>query len=221
MTSGQVIDAYLDQVGAALPGPPRARADIMAELRSGLLDAVDARRCAGLPMAAAAEAAITEFGDPKQVAASFRPELTVTRARRLAFSLAATAPPIGLLWLYAAQASQHTPPWQWTGAPPVLLTAAAFLIAVWTALATVAATGRLTRWLPYRPRIAAATAAAGGFGAAAADLLIFVLLAHQLAVAPGALAPVPVAAAAIASMARLAFARRAAHGCLAARAALT
>jgi hypothetical protein len=34
MTSGQVIDACLDQIAAALPGPPWASRDIMAELRA-------------------------------------------------------------------------------------------------------------------------------------------------------------------------------------------
>jgi Epoxide hydrolase N terminus/HAAS len=97
MTSGQVIDAYLGEVAAALTGPPRARADIVAELRSGLLDAADAHRSAGLAAAPAAEAAIGEFGDPRQVAAAFRPELTLTQARRLALTLVATGPLIGLL----------------------------------------------------------------------------------------------------------------------------
>jgi hypothetical protein len=230
MTTGRVIGAYLDEVAAALPGPPRARADIMAELRGGLLDAVGAHRSAGLAAATAAEAAISEFGEPRQVAAAFRPELTAAQARRLALTLVATGPPIGLMWAHAALAShigiRHALPWQWAGAPPLSpaafpLAAAAFLIAVWAALATVAATGRLTRWLPAGPRIAAATAATAGFGAAAADLAIVALLGSQLVAAPGTLAPAPVTAAAIASLTRLTLARRAARRCLAARAALT
>src|SRR5690242_19946433 len=39
MTGGRRIDGYLSEVAAALPGPARARDDIIAELRSGLLDA--------------------------------------------------------------------------------------------------------------------------------------------------------------------------------------
>jgi hypothetical protein len=53
------------------------------------------------------------------------------------------------------------------------------------------------------------------------DAAIFVLLAHQLATAPAALAPVPVSAAASASLARLALSGRAARRCLTAQAALT
>lgn len=42
----------------------------MAELRSGVLDAADAHRSAGLPQSQGALAAIREFGDPAQVAAA-------------------------------------------------------------------------------------------------------------------------------------------------------
>jgi hypothetical protein len=73
--------------------------------------------------------------------------------------------------------------------------------------------GRLTRWLPARPRITAATVASAGFGAAAADLAIVTLLGSQLVTAPGTLAPAPVTTAVV-SLTRLTFARhcaRAAH----------
>jgi hypothetical protein len=60
-----------------------------------------------------------------------------------------------------------------------------------------------------------------GFGAVAADLALFMLLASQLTVAPGTLATVPAAAAAMASATRLVLAGRAARRCLTTRAALT
>jgi hypothetical protein len=44
MTVGPAVDAYLRAVAASMPGPRRARSDILAELRSGLLDAIDAHR---------------------------------------------------------------------------------------------------------------------------------------------------------------------------------
>jgi hypothetical protein len=229
MTGNQLIDAYLGEVAAALPGPARVRNDIVAELRSGLFDAADAHGCAGLPPALAAEAAIREFGDPGQIAAGFRPELAARQARHLAFTLIATGPLIGLLWAAAARAShigiRSAPPWHWAGVPPASpvvfpLAGAAFVITVWTALFTVAATGRLTRWLPVQPRIASTTAAVAGFGAAAADTAIFALLASELISAPARLAPAPVAAAALASLIRFTLARRAARRCLSSRAKL-
>jgi hypothetical protein len=138
MTADPVIVAYLREVTAALPGPARARRDIVAELRSGLLDATDAHRRAGLSDAAAAAAATTEFGDPRQVAEAFRPELTARHARRVALTLVTTGPLIGLLWAGAAAAShiaaRHAPPWQWAGTPPGSL--AAFPLALAAVLVT-------------------------------------------------------------------------------------
>lgn len=228
--AGQVpaVESYLAEVAARLPGPARAQRDIVAELRGGLLDAVDARRSAGLPPARAAEAAVIEFGDPRQVADAFRPELAARSARRTALTLVTTGPLLGALWAAAATAShigiRHAPPWQWAGTPPDSLpafpmAAAAIAVTVWAALFTVAATGRLTRWLPARPR--PPPAAIASLGAAAADLILFVLLASQLITAPRTLAPVPVTAAATASLIRLALARRAARRCLTTRATLT
>jgi hypothetical protein len=231
--SHQLVEDYLAAVGARLPGPGRERASIIAELRGGLLDAADAHRDAGLAALgaadAAAAAAIGEFGDPGRIAAAFGPGLALSQARRVALTLLVTGPLVGLLWGTAATAghigSRHVPPWQWVGALPgslmVFPLAAAITIAVWTALFTIAATGRATRWLPDCSRLAPGTAAVAGFGAVAADLALFVLLASQLTVAPGTLAAIPAAAAALASATRLVLAGRAARRCLTTRAALT
>ena len=228
--TGQPVESYLADVAARLPGPGRTQAGIVAELRAGLLDAIDAHHSAGLPPAEAAAAALTEFGDPRQIAAAFRPELAARSARRTALTLAVTGPVIGLLWAAAAVAShigvRQAPPWQWASAPPgslvaFPLVAAALAVTVWAALFTVAATGRLTRWLPYRPRLVPATAAIAGFGVMVVDVIVLVLLAGELIRAPGTLAPAPIAAAAAASLLRLTLARRAARRCLTIRAALT
>jgi hypothetical protein len=230
MTSIQGIEAYLAEVAARLPGPARARDDIIAELRGGLLDATDAYRAAGHSPDEAIAAATAEFGDPGRVAGAFGPELAACQARRLARDLIVTGPLIGLLWTAAASAShvgiRHAPPWQWPGMPPATIIAvplfgAVLLTVVCAALLTLAATGPLTRWLPAGPRTAPAAAAIAGFGAAAADVAVFILLASKLASAPTALAPSPVLLAATASLTRLTLARRAARNCLTARAALS
>jgi hypothetical protein len=217
MNGDHAISAYLDQVAATLPGAPRARRDVLAELRSGLLDATDAHRRAGLPADAAAETAIAEFGDPRQIAAAFRPELTITHARRVAFTLMATGPVTALLWSVTALGSHFgfrlAPPWQWAGLTPgahlaVHLAAAAFVLTALTSLVTVAATGRLTRWLPSRPRAVSATAAIAGFSTAAANLAIFALLTSQILSAPSTIDPTPVTIAAAGSLTHLSLARR-------------
>jgi hypothetical protein len=228
--SAQPIESYLAQVAAALPGPARARADIVAELRSGLLDATDAHHHAGLAPPADAQAAIDEFGHPAQIAAAFRPGIAATQARHVAITLLATGPLIGLAWAAAARAShigaRDAPPWHWAHMPPATpiafpLIVAVLVITVWTALITLAATGRLTRWLPHRPRLAPTTAAIAGFGAATVDMAILALLASQLATAPAKLAAAPIALAATASTTRLILARHAGRRCLASRSALT
>lgn len=230
MTGDPAVEAYLRAAADSMAGPRRERSDIIAELHSGLLDAIDAHRAAGLPARAAAEAAITEFGDPCEVASGFRPHLAMIQARHTAITIAATGPLVGLLWAAAAVAShitlRHAPPWQWPGAPPLSAAAfpaiaAAVLILITSTMITIAATGKLSRWLPASPRIAAAAAASAGFTAVAADLAILALLASQLTSAPGTLDPIPVAVATAASLARLTLVRRAAARCLATRATLT
>jgi hypothetical protein len=227
-TVTEAVEGYLAEVTARLPGPRRARSAIVAELRSGLLDATDAHRSAGLAPAQAALAAVREFGDPARVAGSFRAEIAAGQARRVAATLLATGPLVGLLWLTTAVTSHLSIhpglPWR-QGLSPFLgfglpLIAVAAGVTGWAAVLSIAATGRLTRWLPARPRRAPTAAAIAGFGAVSADGLGLVLLASQLAIAPGALSPLPAAAAAAASLTRLILARRAAGRCLASRASL-
>ena len=228
--AGPAVEGYLAEVTARLPGPARAHAGIVAELRSGLLDATDSHRSAGLPPAQAALAAVREFGDPAQVAAGFRAGIAASQARRAAVTLLLTGPLVGLLWIATAAASHLriglAVPWQWTGPSPgldvgIYLVAAAAGVTAWGAMLSIATTGRLTRWLPTRPRRAPTAAAVAGYGAVSADGLGLVLLAAELATVPGKLSLLPAAAAAAASLARLLLARRAARCCLALRASLT
>ena len=228
--AGPAIGTYLAEVAARLPGPPRTRAGIVAELRSGLLDAADAYQSAGLTPAQAAAAAAAEFGDPGQVADGFRAEIAAHQARRVASALLVTGPLVGLLWIVTALASHLSIrlalPWSHAGGSSgldagLVLVAAAVGLTAWAALVAIGASGRLTRWLPSRPRRAPMAAAIAGFGAVSADGLGLALLAIQLTAAPGRLALLPAAAAAAASVARLLFARRAAYRCLATRATLS
>jgi hypothetical protein len=227
--SGPRLERYLADISARLTGPPRVRASIVAELRSGLSDAVDAHRSAGLPRSEAEQAAMSEFGDAALVARGFRDELAARQARQVAAALLASGPVTGLLWIAAAQAShlkiRLVPPWQQSGLPPGLqggipLIAAAIAVTACAALLGIATTGRLTRWLPDRPRRAAAAAAIAGCGAIGADALAIAVLGILLGTAPGRLSALLAAAAATASLVRLLLASRAARRCLATRAAL-
>lgn len=226
----QAVEHYLAEVAARLPGPARAHSSIVAELRSGLLDATDTHRSAGLLPAEAAAAAIREFGDPGQIADAFLPEIAASHARRVAAVLLVTGPLVGLLWLATATAShlaiRIATFWHWTTPSAGLgagiqLVAAAVAVTACAGAAGIAVTGRLSRWLPAVPRRAPLAAAIAGFGAVGADGLGLVLLAAELAALPGKVSALPAAAAAAASLARLLIASRAACRCLALRASLT
>lgn len=224
--AGPAVEGYLDEVTSRLPGPRRAHSGIVAELRSGLLDATDAHRSAGLPPAEAAQAAIREFGDPAQIADGFRVEIAASQARRVAVALLATGPLVGMLWILTALASDASTIWQWSGMSTglrvgVQLIAVAAGVTGWAAILSIAATGRLTRWLPAKPRRAPTAAAVAAFGAIGADGLGLMLLAAQLTTGLEDLSPIPATAAAVASLARVVLAQRAAHQCLAIRTSLT
>jgi hypothetical protein len=220
------VEHYLAEIAAQLPGSRRACCNIVAELRSGLLDATDAHCAAGLPPSAAAQAAIDEFGHPARVADSFRTEIASGLARHAALVMLVTGPLVGALWIITAGASHLAPQLRWADLSPALqvgvpLVAIAVGVTAGGALFGIAATGRLSRWLPALPRRAPAAAAVAGFGAVGADALGLALLGIQLATAAGTLSPWPATAAAAASVARLLFARRAARRCLTIRAGLT
>lgn len=218
------IEAYLAAIAARLPGPAASRRDILSELGAGVADAADAHRGAGLAPAQAARAAIDEFGRPDRVAAGFRPELAAAQARRTAVTLLAAGPLTGAVWFAAVLAShvgRLAPPWEWATLPAGARLAAhlaviALVVAIASTLFTLAATGRLTRWLDTRPAASAAVAA-GSIAAVDAGLLAALIV--VVAAGPGRLAVLPLAAAGAASLIRLGLAARAARACLAIRAA--
>jgi hypothetical protein len=223
-TADQAIGSYLAEIAAGLPGPASARRDILAELGAGVADSADAYRRAGLNPAQAARSAIAEFGSPDRVAAGFRTELAAAQARRTALTLMIIGPLTGFLWFTAALAShigRLAPPWEWAGLPDgarlaTHLATIALATAIGSTLFTLAATGRLTRWLPARPTASAAIAAGS---LATVDIAMLAALTILAATTPGSLAALPVAAAAAASLARLSLAARAARNCLTLRAA--
>jgi uncharacterized membrane protein HdeD (DUF308 family) len=211
----RAIGSYLAQIAARLDGPASARRDIMTELGAGVADAADTHRRAGLNPAAAARAAIAEFGSPPLIAAGFRAELAAATARRATLTLMTAGPLTGALWCLAGLAS-HLHPFPAPARLATLIAAIAVTAAIASHLVTLAATGRLTRRLPTRP---AASAVLAAISAAAADLAMLTALAILAAAAPGRLPALPFAAAAAASLAGLGLATRAARTCLATRAA--
>jgi hypothetical protein len=215
----RVIGAYLAGLSSRLPGPAAARAAIVAELEDGLWTATAAHRARGLPPEAAARAAVAEFGDPGTVAAGFGPALAAATGRRVGLGLLATGPLVGTSWLLAAATT-----WRWAGQrPPAALGLVAALVglvlavAVPAALLSVAASGRLSRWLPAGPQLAATAAATAAGACVAGDLVLLAGLLTWIVLAGGVAWPTGLLAAGASSL-RLSLASRAARRCLAARA---
>jgi hypothetical protein len=153
------LAAYLSDLTGRLRGPHRRREAILTELRDGLEHAAEDHIAAGLPPERAATAAIAQFGTPQTVANAFSGELATAYARRTIACFIATGPLVGIWWLLLL----HPSPWR-TGL--IALVAAIpviplIVIAITTAGATLATTGRLMRWLPETgpPRALTATTA--------------------------------------------------------------
>lgn len=140
------VDGYFAELATLLQGPRRRRTQIVAELRDGLLHAIDDRVATGVPRAVAETEAIAEFGTPRAVAAAFTGELATAYARRTIAAYLATGPLVGVWWLLLLQ------PRPWRAGLIAVLVAIPVLpliaVAIVAAGITLATTGRLVRWLP-------------------------------------------------------------------------
>lgn len=190
------VERYLADLAARLRGPRAARTRILAELRDGLTEAVDAHRATGKPSEVAVATAIAEFGDPATIARSFADELATASARRTLTAFLLTGPAVGIWWLLLL----HPTPWR-TGILAMLVAIPALplvALAIGTAAGTFATTGRLIRWLPETTPARALTAAiAIAALCLAADLTVLGVLAAHLATGrphPAALTAVAVTA---------------------------
>lgn len=87
-----IIDRYADGLAAALRGPRRLRADLVAEARDSLLDATEAHIEAGLPPAVAAQRAVAEFGRHREIVPGYQRELAAAQGKRTVLWLATALP---------------------------------------------------------------------------------------------------------------------------------
>jgi len=215
----RIVGAYLADLSGRLGGATTVRAAILAELEDGLWAAIAAHQARGLAPDAAARAAVAEFGAPQTVAAGFGPELAAVSAGRVGLGLLSTGPLVGTSWLLLVAAT-----WTRVGhRPPAVLGLVAALVglvlvvAVPAAVLSVAASGRLSRWLG--PRVAPTAAAVAAGACVAGDLVLLASLLGWTLLAGGVAWPAGLVAAGASSV-RLSLAGRAARRCLAARAAL-
>ncbi|MBW0126570.1 permease prefix domain 1-containing protein [Pseudonocardia oceani] len=208
----QVLATWLDQVGAALGGPARLRARIVAELDDGVHSAAEQHLATGTDPLDAARAAVAQFGDPDTVAASFHGELTAHLARRTGTALVGSGPLVGIVWLAALVPPLWPPrPAEFLGAHPLYL--AVLAVAVPAALVAITLTGPLGHRLAHHPAHAARAATFAATACVVGDALLLTTFAHTAVATPTALswptAPLAVAV----SATRLVLAFRAARRC--------
>jgi len=103
-----LIDTYITELGNALRGPRRAKADLLAEARDSLVDAADARQRDGADRAAAERAAIDEFGVLPEILPGYQAELGLTQGRRTALIVLFVFAAQPFIWSYAYRWATNT-----------------------------------------------------------------------------------------------------------------
>jgi hypothetical protein len=165
-----LIEGYLRELARRLP------AGVVDELADGLLETWQRHLAAGLVPAAAARAAIAEFGTCDQVITAF---VAQAPGRRTAMMLLASGPLVGLCWGVSLIAGQV---WAWPVPTAAAVVYAIALVATVAVLAW-AATGRVSY---RRTRL-------GGVGGLGLVVLDAGMLVGVLLTAPAWAWPMPLA----------------------------
>lgn len=96
-----MIDTYLTELGAALRGPRRAKADLLAESRDGLIDAAEAYESGGLCRDDAQRQAVADFGTLEELVPAYQAELSLAQGKRTALLVLFVFAAQPFLWNYA------------------------------------------------------------------------------------------------------------------------
>ncbi|NDL57109.1 HAAS signaling domain-containing protein [Phytoactinopolyspora mesophila] len=96
MSHSDAVETYVAQVEARLPDAPGARADIIDELRDGLLEMLEHHEASTRDETMCA--IVQEFGDPREFGTALAKELRPRLARRKAFLVFLLLGAGGLCW---------------------------------------------------------------------------------------------------------------------------
>jgi hypothetical protein len=154
MAEPRLIGSYLAALSTQLPVP------VVEELADGLAETLRCYVRQGLDPDRAAECAVAEFGDPREIVAAFA---CVNPARRAARRLLGTGPAVGGCWAAALITSRA---WLWPVPPGVPVLFGVALAGVIGLLAVAA--------LGPRYRLAARAGAAGCIGLTALDAVMII-----------------------------------------------
>jgi hypothetical protein len=149
-----LIASYLGTLSGQLPGP------VVEELADGLEETYRRHLGLGLAPEAAAQAAVTEFGDPELIAAEFA---RAHPGRRAARRLLMIGPAVGLCWAVALVTGRA---WTWPVPVAAGVVAGLALVAVVALLAVASRTARY--------RAVGRAGAAGCIGTAALDAFMII-----------------------------------------------
>jgi hypothetical protein len=97
-TAPDPVAVHVGELERALHGPARARRSMLAEVRHGLEDAVDAYRADGLDPHGAATAAVRDFGAVPEIVPLMQEELAARQARWTSALVAVAFPAMLLAW---------------------------------------------------------------------------------------------------------------------------
>ncbi|MFF2849775.1 permease prefix domain 1-containing protein [Streptomyces sp. NPDC058001] len=156
------VEDYVATLSAALHGPARTKARMVAEVRDGLTDAVAEHTGEGLTYERAADQALREFGSTDELVVSWQRELTIAQARHTARAVALTLPFLITCW-YLVQNAGHRQDGELPRTAQLLAVhlAEVATVAALLAGAALAATGTLARRLPTPHRLPLTVAWAG------------------------------------------------------------
>jgi hypothetical protein len=173
------IEAYLQQLEAALPGPRAARRRIVAEVEAHLRDAAQQGVLAGLQQPDAELEAVARFGAAETLARDFRQLLALRLLGRACLALVAG---LALAAVAAAGLTENLlPPAAWpTDELPAALAWRRAAVAAALLLASVLGAGA---WLTARAghRRVAASVASGAAAASLATVALWISLALEWA----------------------------------------
>lgn len=189
MAGHPVIEHYVADLSARLPGPRRWRARVLDEIRDSLIEGMDTHRPTTAGPAAAAQLAVAEHGPADQIARAYAPELAVAWVRRAGVLALGVIPAMATVWNLALRVG---PPSRWQPSGTVIhlagtvIASGVFLTLICSAAALLG-TGRLAaaagdHLLVFRSAVCTASVAVS-----VAVLTLLSVVAARALTAPGSL----------------------------------
>jgi hypothetical protein len=217
MACHPVIERYISDLSARLPGPRRWRAAVLDEIRDSLLEGMHAHSHAADDPAAAALRAVAEHGPADQVASAYAPELAAAWTRRAGLLALGIIPAMATVWNLALRAG---PPSHWQPSGTGLHLAAAVIasgvcLTLMCSTAALLGTGRLARTAGGPLPASRAAICAASTAVSAAVLALLGVVAARAVTAPGSLEWPTVLTALALSLTAVASIGRTAYRCVA------